>query len=140
VKTRLIKRLIYKLKESFKKGKYRSILLFILSPSYRKDVLYVNRLISCVDRDRIVLEISLEDVCHGHTIVYPLWVKYLVKEIKTKGYTKLPMIDVIWDARKGKWLVTDGNHRLAALRKALHPAQRIHVNVLIARGLFPKAY
>lgn len=116
--------------KNVKKGKYYSIFRGVWDSKYRADIHHM--LVLTCSQDLVLGHgsVPLHSIVHGHAINYPEWVEHLAYHINIYGWKKLEPIKVIWDSSKNKWLVVDGNHRLAALKKTLPGYMSIPVFIL----------
>lgn len=116
--------------KNIKKGKFKALVRYFYDQSYRSDVDYMLTLVRKEPVEVVDRLISLDEIVSGHSINYPEWVFVLRQEIREYGYKSIPPIKVIYDESKKKYLIVDGNHRFAALKRELGSLQRIKVQLL----------
>lgn len=115
--------------KEMKMGKYKAVFRYFYDSQYRSNI---NHLMDLLCWGKLKMEeahIRLEDIYHSHEVNYPGWVEELVQIAQDEHAAKLPLMKVLWDYERKLWIVIDGNHRLAALRR-VHEGGMIKVNLL----------
>jgi hypothetical protein len=128
---------IYK---DLRKKKYKALFRYFYDPTYRTEVNYMLSLVRFEEMECIQSQIKIGDIVHGHSINYPLWIRKLRYQIRHKGYNSLEPLKVVWDSKKSKFLIVDGNHRLSALKAELGNLVVISVDTLIPKRLSRRNY
>lgn len=121
-----------KIMANIKKKKFKAMFRYFFDSNYKRQVDHMIRTVKQRPVRCVESSVRIGDITYGHPINYPKWVSTLRWRIQHLGYTSLDPIKIIWDETKGKYLVVDGNHRLAALKRELiNPNQRIPVQLLV---------
>lgn len=124
---------IRSLMKNVAKRKWKSIFRGLWDKQYREDIKYMLSLVRERPLELKDGEVQLSLIKHSHDINYLSWVILLRIQIREKGYLSLEPIKVIWDDIDMKYLVVDGNHRFAALKRELSPYHKIPVKVLVPK-------
>lgn len=118
--------------KEFKKMKFKAIFRYLYDRQYRAQI--DNLAEYTCDKDLRAIEdvqVRVGDVMFSHEINYPSWVDALVAQIHFKGLASLEPIKIMrHKSFDGKYLVIDGNHRLAAMKKSAHVTRWINVILL----------
>lgn len=120
-----------KIMKNVKKKKFKAMFRTLFDREYRRQIQHMINTVKARPVDCVDSNLRLLDIEYGHSINYPEWVVSLQKQIRNQGYMSLEPVKVIWDPTKDKYLIVDGNHRLAALNRELSAHQRIPVKLLI---------
>jgi hypothetical protein len=110
-----------------RKRKVWSKARLFVDANYRNDIVL---LFSHLSKRRFKAQralMKLKDINFSHDINYPDWVEKLKKKIDKGG--NIPDIKVT--NIEGKWMVVDGNHRLAAMKEILSEDTKVPVKKLI---------
>lgn len=119
--------------KNIRKGKWKAIFRMFYDKNYRDDIKYMLQVVRERPVKLVESEIPLNLIKSSHEINYWDWVIELRLRIRINGYLSLEPIKIIWDDVELKYLIVDGNHRFAALKKELSPYHKIPVQVLVPK-------
>lgn len=106
--------------------KFKSIFRIFYDKTYRKSIYHLRDILSKAPLTSEKTTMRLGDISYSHDINYPKWVDYLIAKLKIDK-TDYKRIKTFFDTTANKWIVIDGNHRLAALNCILPPETEINV-------------
>ncbi len=90
------------------KRKFKAFWLILTDPEFKANLNRLHDL--CKGKKRLVTRrISKDRIVPGHRIVYPAYAQSLV------GAVYIPPIKVVYDSKRRKYVIVDGNHRLPAI-------------------------
>ena len=141
----LIKTLKWHLRSVIKEGarlKFKSIFRYLWDSAYRKDVDHLCVLTSRRPLRAKTTYFKLNQIHPSHAINYPGWVRKLETELIWSDFgAKTPNfkpIKIIFDYFNKRFIVVDGNHRLAAMKNTCHGNTDVQVILLIPEADFAR--
>lgn len=129
-------RRFFSIVKNLRKGKFHSLFRRYHDKKYRADIKHLWKITEEYELEVTAKYMPLGMINHSHDINYPQWVEKLVGDIRTMGVDSLEPIKVIYDRFNQRWIVVDGNHRLAAMRRVFRtwPQKMVEVKVLHPKG------
>lgn len=123
--------------DSLKRGKFKAVFRYLLCPTYRRSVNYMRDLMTYEPYELHHRELELCLIRSSHNLNYPKWVNTLVRRIEDwEGLYRPKPMKVMYDWRRndGTYMIIDGNHRLAALKRVFSPGFVVLVHELLPIG------
>ena len=121
-----------------RKLKFKAIFRYFYDGAYRKDIKHIADLTTRNGKLTSRMgHLKLYEIHFSHSINYPKWVKRLEKELghDVENPMRWEPIKVMWDdAKGGRWIVIDGNHRLMAMKRVAPFYSMVPVRVLYPKN------
>jgi len=121
-----------------RKKKLTAYVEYFFDPKYRQDVDYIFKLRNAVLAKRPKARIQktvvhLDSLRQSHKVVYPNWVACLVSVYKARNAERIVEtgIEVTFCPVESRFVVLDGNHRLAALKAVYDDAQLVEIDLWV---------